>query len=384
MPCRSVARAALCGHPGFAWPGSDHPNEAWWSHQVCCAKAEIVDKSKESCANPFERYYTFDRGAEEDLLCVRNSIVQLREPPYLLLGKDVHRMITAYIEVRQPYWRFQPDNWITYHSFTILEIDGGAMFMLVERKTDLLEMVIGDSGIPLQIMKAFRAHGGGRNPSLCIDQPRMELQTRITVHQLLEWIDGPVEESWQHYDMLNANCQHFSTALHEFLTEPYVSSRALNMMVNGLPDNREFVQAAIREDWHSLKYAAPEFRRDRIVVLNALEQDGRALRYAAIGLRLDREVVLAAVRQNGYALPYVEGHLRQDKEVVMAAVQQRGHVLCYAAEEHRRDRSVALKAVKQDAYALRYVAGQLKWDVEVLLCAAWQNPIAVARMPLCC
>lgn len=293
-------------------------------------------------------------------------------------------MITAYVEVRQPYWRHQPNYWITYHSFTILEIDGGVMYMLIERKTDLLEIVIGDSGIPLQIMKAFRANGGVRNPSLCIDQPRKELQTRISVHQLLEWMNGPLEESWQHYDMFNANCQHFSSALHDFFLDPCMSSRALNMMVNGLPDSREFVQAAIREDWHSLKYAAPQFRQDRIVVLNALEQDGRALRYAQIGLHLDREVVLAAVRQNGYALPYVEGHLRQDKEVVMAAVQQRGHVLCYAAEQHRRDRSIALKAVQQDAYALRYVAGQLKWDAEVLLHATFQNPIAVARMPLCC
>jgi len=380
--CRSLARAALCGQPGSAWSGSDHPNEAWWTHQVCCAKAEIVDK-KEPSSSVCERYYTFDRGAAEGLLCVRNSIVQLREPPYLLLGRDAHRMITAYMEVRQPYWRLQPNNWITYHSFTILEIDGGVLFMLIERKTDLLEIVIGDPGIPLQIMKAFRAHGGGRNPSLCIDQPRKKLQTRVSVHQLLEWIDGPVEESWQHYDMLSANCQHFSTALHDFLTEPYVATRASNIMVNGLPDNRDFVQAAIRKDWHSLKYAAPQFREDRIVVLNALEQDGRALRYAHIGLRLDREVVLAAVQQNGYALPYVEGHLRQDKEVVMAAVQQRGQVLCYAAEKHRRDRSVALKAVKQDAYALRYVAGKLKWDAEVLLRATLQNPFAVARMPLC-
>lgn len=348
---------------------------------MCCAKADRVEKDGKP--TPTTRYYQFDQGME-GVLRVKTTVHKLREPPYNLLGKDVQRTITAFTEVRQPYWHLQPESWITYHAFTILEVDGGVLYILLERKTDMLEMVIGEENIPLCIMKAFRAVGGGRNMRLCIEQPRQELRIRTTLYQLLEWIDGPVEENWQHYDLLNANCQHFARDLQQFLLKPFDSGMVLPFQVAPLPDrrSRDLALAAVRQDWHALKYATEEFRRDRIVVLTALEQDGRALRYAHIDLRLDRAIVLAAVRQNGFALPYVEGHLRQDREVVLAAVQQKGHMLCYCAEEHRRDKKVALAAVRQDGYAVRYVAGKLKWDSEVLLAAACQNPVAVARLPL--
>lgn len=349
--------------------------------QVCCAKAEVVQHV--SKAIPSERIYTFDHGLQ-GVLHVKTTVHKLRGPPLDLLGKDVQRPITAFTEIRQPYWKFQPESWITYHAFTILEVDNGAFFLLLERKTDMLEIVIGDADIPLSAMKAFRAFGGGRNLSLCVEQCRQELGIRTTVFQLLEWIDGPVEENWQHYDLFNSNCQHFAQELQQYLLHPFDSTRILPFQVVPLQDkqNREFVLAAVRLNWHALKYTTEESRRDRIVVLTALEQDGRALRYAHVDLRLDREVVLAAVRQNGLALPYVEGHLRQDRDVVLAAVQQKGHMLCYAAEEHRRDRRVALAAVRQDGYAVRYLAGKLRWDPEILLAAAWQNPLAVARLPL--
>lgn len=314
---------------------------------------------------------------------MRTSLQKLKEPPYSLLGKDLQRTITAFTEVRQPYWHYQPESWITYHAFTILEVDGGAMFLLLEKKTDMLEMVVGDPQIPGGVMKAFRAVGGGRNIRLCSELPRQELKIRTTVYQLLEWIDGPVEEGWKHYDMLSANCQHFARDVQRFLLKPFDSGMVLPFQVAPLSDkrNRELVLAAVRQDWHALKYATEEFRQDKAIVLAALERDGRALRYAHANLRLDRDVVLAAVRQNGCSLPYAEGHLRQDREVVLAAVQSRGHMLCYAAEEHRRDRKVVLAAVRQDGYAIRYVSNQLRWDPEVLLSATWQNPVAVGRLP---
>lgn len=369
----------MCGNPAPALSAS-HPNEAWWASQVCCAKAEAVEK--EGTPTATTKFYAFDRGSK-GVLRVKTTLQKLREPPYNLLGRDLQRTITAFIEVRQPYWQYQPGSWITYHAFVILELDGGAMFLLLEKKTDMLEMVIGEPELPFGVMKAFRAVGGGRNVRLCTERPRQELHIRTSVYQLLEWMDGPVEEGWAHYDMLGSNCQHFARDLQDFLLKPFDSGMVLPFQVAPLSDkrNKELVLAAVRQDWHALKYATEDFRQDKTVVLAAIERDGRALRYAHANLRLDKEVVLAAVRQNGSALPYAEGHLRQDRDVVLAAVQSRGFMLCYAAEEHRRDREVAIAACKTDGYAIRYVAGKLKSDAQVLMTAALQNPIAVGRLP---
>lgn len=376
----SVARVALCGNPSPSASSAPHPNEAWWASQVCCARAEVVEKEEQPSSST--RNFAFDRGAQ-GVLNVRVGLRQLRGPPHHLLGKDLQRTITAFVEVRQPYWRQQPESFPTFHALMILELDGGAMFLLLERKTDMLEMVIGDPGIPLGAMKAFRAVGGCRNIRLCVEQPRQELRIQTSVYQLLEWIDGPVEEGWAHYDILQANCQHFARELQQYLLQPFDTSTTMPFQVAPLSDkrNRELVLAAVRQDWHALKYATEDFRQDRKVVLAAVERDGRALRYAHANLRLDKEVVMAAVRQNGSALPYVEGHLRQDREVVLAAVRSRGFMLCYASEEHRLDREVALAAVQSDGYAVRYVAGKLRSDAQILLAAAWQNPVAVGRLP---
>lgn len=367
----------ICGQP--LSKSSSHPTESWWSSQVVCSKAEVV--TLEGKPTDTEQYYTFELEGSNPLV-VKNTLHELSGPPEHLLGRNIHRNITAFIEVRQPYWGCQPDWWITYHSLILLEVDDGALYILCERKTDALEMVIGELGIPLDCMKALRVYGPGRDLQRCIEQKREPLSVIITIHDFFIWLDGPLEEQWGPYDLLTANCQHFTGDVKGFLRDPLVTlnrSFPLERASHDQQMDQRFVSAEVARDWRALKFAREDFRRDRAVVLQAVARDGRALRYAHPKLRTDRELVLKAVANNGSVLPYVEGFLRQDREVVKAAVQQKGLMICYAALEHRQDRAVALAAVRQDGSALRYIAGPAQWDPEILLTAWLHNPFSTER-----
>jgi len=350
----------------------------WWTSQVVCAKLEEVAEGCEGTDT--ERFYKFV-GEQGNKRWIKSTRLALTGPPDL--GGLLSGTITAFTEVRQPYWTVQPHSWITFHSFMVLEIDHGALFIVCERKTDMLELVVGEVNIPMAFMKAFRAVGPGRNPSRCIDEPRREVTTRITVRQLLGWIDGPVEERWQPYDLLKANCQQFVAHLQSFLLDPSSPEHHAENPIQFEPreslQDRDFVMSIVARNPRCLKYIPETFRHDRQIVITAVSHDGAALRYALDASRADFEVAMAAVRQNGYALPYVHPLIRQDRRLVLTAVQQNGYVLCYCAEEHRLDREVVMAAVRQEGYALRYVAGKLRTDPEVLLAAGWQNPVALAR-----
>jgi len=345
---------------------------------VICAKVDEVAEGGEGTES--ERFYKFvsEHGNER---WIKSSRLVLTGPPGL--GSILSGTITAFTEVRQPYWTVQPDNWITYHAFMVLEIDHGALFILCERKTDMLEVVVGEVNIPMAFMKAFRAVGPGRNPARCFDEPRREVSTKVTVRQLLGWIDGPVEEGWQPYDLLKANCQHFVADLQSFLLNPssphHKSENPIQLEPRESLQDRAFILSVVARTPRALKYIPETFRRDRQIVMAAVSNDGATLRYAPEALRGDFEVAMAAVRQNGYALPYVHHLIRQERQLVLAAVQQNGYVLCYCADEHRSDRQVVMAAVRQDGYALRYVAGKLSRDPEVLLATGWQNPVALVR-----
>lgn len=354
-----------------------HSNESWWASQVICAKAEeIPPQDGEPTDN--ERFYKFqdETGLER---WVRLSRLMPGGPPDL--GPHLNKIITAFTEVRQPYWSLQPRSWITYHAFTILEIDNGALYILCERKTDMLELVFGEIHIPMGFMKAFRAVGPGRNPRRCVEEPRQPLSTRITVRQLLGWIDGPVEEAWKAYDLLQSNCQHFAHDLQMFLLDPSRAFQAesLSQVPPEVLRDHEKLLSAVERYPRTLKYLPEPLRNDPDLVLTAVSRDGNAIRYAPERLRADKQIALAAVKRCGYALPYVHPLIRQDRDLVLAAVRQNGYVLCYCAEEHRADREVVMAAVRQEGYALRYVAGKLRYDPTVLMAAGLRDPIAMCR-----
>mmetsp|Transcript_72253 Transcript_72253/g.202794 ORF Transcript_72253/g.202794 Transcript_72253/m.202794 type:complete len:380 (+) Transcript_72253:97-1236(+) len=358
-----------------------HSNGAWWSSQVICATAEEVAPAT-APESEGERIYKFVdelSGIEYWIRCKR---LLLSGPPELS-GSLLSRTITAFIEVRQPHWAKQPRSWPTYHAYTVLEVDNGWQYIICERKSDMLELIIGSENMPLLFMKALRATGAGRDPSRSADEPRTPVTSRITVRQFLGWIDGPVEETWQPYDMLQANCQHFSALCQRFLLDPGSGAGAGGAASMGVSPaslrSKASVLDVVRRGPMALKYLPEAFRCDAEVVLAAVAANGIALKYAPEEFRATAEVVLVALRSYGYSLPFVHPELRQRREVVLAAVRQNGAVLCYCSEEHRSDREVALAAVASNGYAVRYVGKALRQDPEILLASGLQSPLALLR-----
>ena len=68
-----------------------------------------------------------------------------------------------------------------------------------------------------------------------------------------------------------------------------------------------------------------------------MAQQGLVLEYASTKLRADREFILAAVAQNYWVLKHASAELKADREVVLAAVAQGGQTLEYASEDLQDD-----------------------------------------------
>ena len=130
----------------------------------------------------------------------------------------------------------------------------------------------------------------------------------------------------------------------------------------------------------ALKLAAPELRRDRVVVLSAVLRDGSALQYAG-GLQAARALALAAVREEGDALAFASEELRDDREVVAAAVSQDGAALRFASARLRADGGVALRAVRQAWRALGALPEELRGDPELVAEALAQSEAAWELAP---
>nr|NGX45573.1 hypothetical protein [Chlamydiota bacterium] len=91
----------------------------------------------------------------------------------------------------------------------------------------------------------------------------------------------------------------------------------------------------------------PFFRQVPASAMAAVQKDGRALKFASPELKGNREIVLAAVTQYGSALVYASQEFEADREIVLAAVTQHGLVLSIASPEFKADREIVLAAVTQ-------------------------------------
>lgn len=197
-----------------------------------------------------------------------------------------------------------------------------------------------------------------------------------------------------------------------------------------------------KEAWHDLceqnarllRYAPPEFRSDRGIVLAAgyegmkcaladsddvlsdkafmLEMctaDGYRLGWAQGGLKADRDVVRAAALQHaaylmhfealelfaedvvlsdkafmlemcavrGDGLKFAKGGLQSDKDVVRTAIRQDSDALAYATEQLLSDKAFMLEMCALDGRCLQHAKGDLWSDKDVVHAAALQNPDAL-------
>eukprot|EP00966_Prymnesium_polylepis_P276854 6396590-Prymnesium_polylepis.1 len=128
-------------------------------------------------------------------------------------------------------------------------------------------------------------------------------------------------------------------------------------------------QQLLRAPWLSRgclhgRYAGPELKADKVLVLAAVRRCGRALRHAAAPLRANRVVAMVAVSDDGAALRHAAAHLRADREVAIAAVRQYGRALAYVEGSLRDDREVVMAAVGQDAQALQFAGAALRAELQ--------------------
>ena len=154
--------------------------------------------------------------------------------------------------------------------------------------------------------------------------------------------------------------------------------------------NREFVLAAVSEDFRALEYASDELKDKldivRAAAINAewiddsatfdtakavwkaaVTKDGRALRYASPDMKKYYDVVLAAVTQNGLALEYASNAIRSWMSGSMS-----GWMSGWSKEEVK---TVVMTAVTGDGMALEFAPKQ-QGDEEIVLAAVGQNPYA--------
>jgi hypothetical protein len=355
---------------------------------------------------------------------VKLLLLTLLGPPDHLMEKHLHKKVTSFSELRQAYFSFQPADWITYHSYTIIEVGDGDLFLAMEKKTTRLEFMFCEGQLCRAILKDFRAAGAVRDLKKCTELPKEEVSDGPTLREVLDWVDGPCAEHWQPYDMMRSNCQMFVSDLQSFLRSPSradfprippgadasseeaiamvrADSRSLQTASEELLNDKNFLFAVLRPNWsalrqaplhmrgdpevalcavrqngYALQYVTEELRRNKEFVLQAVAIDGHALCYVAESLRRDPQVVLAAIRQNGYALQYSED-LRTKRDFILEAVKVNAHSLAICGQEIRKDREVVLAAVRQNGYALQYVAGSLQSDMEVIAAAVWQTPQAL-------
>eukprot|EP00930_Biecheleria_cincta_P105534 TRINITY_DN9829_c1_g1_i1.p1 TRINITY_DN9829_c1_g1~~TRINITY_DN9829_c1_g1_i1.p1 ORF type:complete len:451 (-),score=79.75 TRINITY_DN9829_c1_g1_i1:48-1400(-) len=410
--------------------------DPWWSQQVLFVELrEVTEKGQETETT---RYYgLFQPG--HGMRFLRMERMSLLRPPDFVLKDWLQGSITAFTEYRQRFWSFQPSSWLTYHNFTILEVNGGALHILMERVSDQLEIMVGSgsgstpeqSSVVSNFMQEYRSTGQLRNLARCYAEPKTVLRSKVTLQQLLRWLDGPVRSRWVPYSLLQSNCQHFQAELHQFLlshvdpnerhllpmaTTPALAlqdprqildtvrtdPRAFQLASKELQQDRNFILAAIEQNWRALAYAPDAFQHDQRLVLACVHQDGNALQNMPEKLRYDLEVVMTAVRQNGEALQFAGQPLKANPQVVLAAVEQKtsafehadpslrasrdlvlrmlqmdGLLLRCIPEHLRRDRRLVLEAVRQNGAALQYVASELRRDLEVVLQAASSDPLSL-------
>mmetsp|Transcript_101497 Transcript_101497/g.316482 ORF Transcript_101497/g.316482 Transcript_101497/m.316482 type:complete len:368 (+) Transcript_101497:128-1231(+) len=347
-------------------------NGSWWGFWIIGTMVEEV-----TCkGDDHERVRYWKQNIHGIERWIKTTLLELTGPPDRLVGGYLYQPLTAFTEVRQ-FWSRLPAGLVnTYHSFTVIDT-AGDFSLLLEKKTSQLEFMFGAGPLARNFMMEFRALATPRNVRRCSEQPKRALPGNITVCRLLEWMDGPLAKCWEPYSLFDANCQHFTRRVQDFLCDPAAAEAEwwrttprenfeawrlgaqddpsiLCVAPEHLLSSRVFVLAVVSGNGQALRFVPRNFRRDWRVVCTAVAEDGLALEHAADEFRADREVALLAVGRNGLALEHCAPALLQDKQIVHAAVQQNSAALRYADRSLQHDRDVLMTAGRKNPLALRF------------------------------
>lgn len=280
--------------------------------------------------------------------------------------------ITEFQQFVCPFAHQLPSLQVPSHTFSILEIDGGAMYLCVEPVGGRLELTLGHGPAARLYMVMFDVRGVERPESSARPILAQRSHTlgpmarlpRMTVGALLEWFVGPLAALWPHYRQV---------ATSRFHTDLLALLRA-GAGARCLLEDRKTTLAAVRRDGRLLQHAVPALRADPEVVLAAVSQSGLALEHAAPALRAQRELVLSALRSDARALRHAAPELKADRDFMLAAVCSRrtraSLVLSQAPPELRADRDFMRAAIEREPGLLRVAAREVR---QAVVLAAWRT-----------
>ena len=142
-----------------------------------------------------------------------------------------------------------------------------------------------------------------------------------------------------------------------------------------LRSDKDVALAAVRRDGAAVAHVSEELRADLHVGLVAVCVTPKAIEHMPV-LSNDKEVMLHVVRSDPGALSllrYAGPELRDDRELVLLAVSRCGDSLAFASERLRDDKEVVLAALRKQAKTsrggndrvLKHVSARLLHDVDV-------------------
>lgn len=155
------------------------------------------------------------------------------------------------------------------------------------------------------------------------------------------------------------------------------NGKALKWASPEIKNNREIVLRVLKRSHHYFQYASDFLKNDKEFVLEVLKHDGRALQYVSEELKNDKKVVLRAIKQNGCALNHAPDHFKNDKKIVLKALKQNAWAIFYVSEELINDRKFLLEALKQSNLLIQFLPEQVKNDYQLVLEAVKQNGLAL-------
>lgn len=281
-------------------------------------------------------------------LCERVSVVV----PAARAAYIVERQLCDLVQLLEPHRRgcltaysdhgpsnLPPDSrrGVSASGFTLLELDGGAVQLSIERSDGALELILGEGEAARSYMLLFGAGGRERrlpvgcaatSPAAEEKLPARLLGTAAGLPQLLladvaDWLLGPVALAW-------GNLPDFSAELSKFLRTGRLSPELQSLLADA-----SLVAKGVRVHGLWLRHASEARRADRRIVALAVQQNGLALEFAAAHLRADAGVVGEAMSQDARAWRFAAESLRCSPELV-ATEDRRGYtaLICAAAGGH--------------------------------------------------
>ena len=125
------------------------------------------------------------------------------------------------------------------------------------------------------------------------------------------------------------------------------------------------------------KYAKPDLRANKFIVMAAVKAKGVALAHASKELQNDKEIVLEAVKQDADAFKFASKELKWDKEVFLTIkMRGRASALEFASSEIQDEKELVITALEDDGIALKHASTKIQNDKKFIM-ALLVDPVRV-------